>query len=76
MHFLQIVWNPGTEGIQITDSFTIHYYSMMWMLAFIFGWYIMKRIYKNEGQSMEKLDALFMYLGYHDWCPTGSCDLL
>ena len=61
MEFLQIVWNPVSEGIRITENFTIHYYSMMWMLSFVVGWYIMKRIYLNEGQSVEKLDALFMY---------------
>ena len=61
MHFLQIVWDPAAEGIKITDSFTIHYYSMMWMLAFIIGWYIMKRIFKNENQSEDKLDSLFIY---------------
>jgi len=60
MHALQIVWNPSSEGLEIF-GFTIHYYSMMWMAAFILGWYLMKKIYKREGQSNEKLDALFIY---------------
>jgi prolipoprotein diacylglyceryl transferase len=61
MHFLEIVWNPASEGIKITDSFTIHYYSLMWMLAFILGWFITKRIYRNENETDEKLDSLFIY---------------
>jgi len=61
MHFLQIVWDPTSEGINIVGNFTIHYYSMMWMIAFILGWLITKKIYVNEGQSNEKLDSLFIY---------------
>ena len=60
MHALQIVWNPSSEGLEVF-GFTIHYYSMMWMAAFILGWYLMKKIYNREGQSNEKLDALFIY---------------
>lgn len=61
MHFLQIVWNPSSEGIKITDSFTIHYYSLMWIVAFLIGYYIMKKIYKRENETQENLDALFIY---------------
>jgi prolipoprotein diacylglyceryl transferase len=61
MHFLQIVWDPKSDGIPIFGDFKIHYYSMMWMLAFVLGWYIMKKIYKHENQSEEKLDSLFIY---------------
>ena len=61
MHFLQIVWDPASEGINLFGDFTIHYYSLMWMLAFVLGWYIMKKIYLNEQQSEEKLDSLFIY---------------
>ena len=61
MYFLQTVWDPTSDGIAIFGDFKIHYYSLMWMAAFITGWYIMKKIYKNEGQSEEKLDGLFMY---------------
>ena len=61
MRFLQIVWDPTSNGINIFGFFTIHYYSLMWMFAFILGWFIMKKIYKNENQSNEKLDSLFIY---------------
>lgn len=61
MHALQIVWDPASEGINIFGDFKIHYYSLMWMAAFIIGWYIMKKIYKHENQTEEKLDSLFIY---------------
>jgi len=61
MQALQIVWDPSSEGINLFGDFKIHYYSMMWMAAFILGWYIMKKIYKHENQTEDKLDSLFIY---------------
>ena len=61
MNFLQIVWEPASDGIRLFVDFKIHYYSLMWMIAFIFGLQIMKKIYKNEGESESKMDSLFMY---------------
>ena len=61
MNFLQIVWEPASDGIRLFGNFKIHYYSIMWMIAFIFGLQIMKKIYKNEGESESKMDSLFMY---------------
>ena len=58
MHLLYIVWDP----VKYLDLgfFKLHFYSVMWIVAFILGFYIMKRIYKNEGQSEESLDSLFI----------------
>ena len=61
MDFLQIIWEPASDGIQLFGNFKIHYYSMMWIVAFVLGYRIMKKIYTNENQSHEKLDSLFMY---------------
>ena len=61
MEILQFVWDPTSEGISIFGKFTIYYYSLMWMLAFVLGFYIMQIIYKKEGLSMQKLDSLFVY---------------
>jgi prolipoprotein diacylglyceryl transferase len=33
----------------------------MWIVAFVLGYRIMKKIYINENQSEKKLDSLFMY---------------
>lgn len=56
---LNIVWNPS-EGIDL-GFFVIRYYSLMFVIAFVLGWYLMKKIYQREGESIEKLDTLFIY---------------
>ena len=58
-HALHIVWNPS-EGIDL-GFFMIRYYSLMFVIAFGLGWYIMKKIFEREGQSIEKLDSLFIW---------------
>lgn len=54
-----MIWNPS-EGIDL-GFFVIRYYSLMFVIAFGLGWYIMKHIFKNEGESIEKLDTLFIW---------------
>lgn len=56
---LSIVWNP-TEGIDL-GFFVIRFYSLMFVIAFGLGWYIMKRIFERENESLEKLDSLFIW---------------
>ena len=59
MHVLQINWDP-IKSIDL-GFFELHFYSLMWIVAFILGFYITKRIYRNEGLSDESLDSLFIY---------------
>ena len=54
-----IRWNPS-EGLDL-GILTIHYYSLMFLVAFGLGWYVMKSIYTREGIEIEKLDSLFIY---------------
>lgn len=56
---LSIIWNP-TEGIDL-GFFVIRYYSLMFVIAFGLGWYIMKQIFNRENESLEKLDSLFIW---------------
>jgi len=60
MHYLSFVWDPS-EGIDL-GFFLVRYYSLMFVIAFTLGWFITKRIFKNEGESLEKLDSLFIYM--------------
>lgn len=60
MHFLKFIWNPS-KGIDIFGFFTLHYYSLMWIVAFAIGFFVMKKIYKREGLTNESLDSLFIY---------------
>ena len=60
MYFLGFDWNP--EGTLFKLGFIqIKYYNLLWIAAFIVGWFIMKKIFQNEKKSMEKLDSLFIY---------------
>ena len=60
MHFLSFLWDPS-EGINL-GFYTIQYYSLMFVIAFVVGWFITKSIYKNENVSLDKLDSLFIYM--------------
>jgi len=59
IHALNMVWNPS-EGIDL-GFFMIRYYSLMWIVAFGLGFYVMKKIFVREEESLEKLDSLFFY---------------
>ncbi|NCQ15923.1 MAG: prolipoprotein diacylglyceryl transferase, partial [Flavobacteriales bacterium] len=60
MYALKFDWNPIT-GIDIIGNFKLHFYSVMWIVAFMLGWYIMKRIFTKEKVSLDYLDPLFIY---------------
>ncbi len=55
----RIVWNP-IEGIDL-GFFTLHFYSLMFVVAFSLGFYLMRKIYVREGMSMEQLDSVFIH---------------
>ncbi|XLS30152.1 prolipoprotein diacylglyceryl transferase [Flavobacteriaceae bacterium M23B6Z8] len=61
MYFLGITWNPDKALLEI-GSFQLRYYSLMFVLAFGLGWYLMKRIFEREKQPIERLDTLFVYM--------------
>ena len=54
-----MIWNPS-EGIDL-GFFIIRYYSLMFVVAFGLGWYIMKHIFIREKIDLEKLDTLFIW---------------
>jgi phosphatidylglycerol:prolipoprotein diacylglycerol transferase len=51
IHDLHLTWNPS-QGIDL-GFFMIRYYSL--------GWYITKQIFDREGETVEKLDTLFVF---------------
>lgn len=60
MYFLGFNWNP--DDTLFTLGFVqIKYYNLLWILAFVLGWYIMKRIFINENKDQERLDSVFVY---------------
>ena len=56
---LHIIWNPS-EGIDL-GFFMIRFYSLMFVIAFALGWYLTKKIFDREHESVEKLDSLFIW---------------
>jgi len=54
-----IVWDPS-KGIDL-GFFMIRYYSLMYLVAFTLGWYLMKSILEREKMGQKELDAIFMY---------------
>ncbi|MBE99926.1 prolipoprotein diacylglyceryl transferase [Flavobacterium coralii] len=58
-HALSFTWNPS-EGLDL-GFIMVRYYSLMFVVAFGLGWFIMKKIFEREGESIEKLDKLFIY---------------
>ena len=58
--FEAINWNFNPDLFKI-GSFPVKYYSLMYVLAFVVGLELMKRMYKKDGIPVQKLDALFIY---------------
>jgi phosphatidylglycerol---prolipoprotein diacylglyceryl transferase len=57
---LHIVWDPKL-GIEI-GSFVLRYYSLMFVLSFSLGFFIMNYIFKKEKIELKHLDPLFMHM--------------
>ena len=53
-------WAPN-ETIFKIGSFGLHYYSLMFVIAFAVGFYIMKKFYQHEKVSEEYLEPLFIF---------------
>ena len=60
MILLSINWNPSPILFKI-GPLAIRYYSIMFVIAFSLGLYLMKKIFINDKIPLEKLDSLFMY---------------
>jgi len=60
MMLLQIDWNPSPILFKL-GPVAIRYYSLMFVIAFMLGLHLMKKIFINEKISLEKLDSLFIY---------------
>jgi len=61
MYFLKFDWAPSETLFEI-GSFGIHYYSLMFIVAFSLGYYLMKRIFDKEAVPIHYLESLFIYM--------------
>lgn len=60
MKFLSIVWDPSI-GIDL-GFFVVRWYSLMFVVAFVLGLRLMKKVFIEDKIPVEKLDPLFMYV--------------
>ncbi|HHB92957.1 MAG TPA: prolipoprotein diacylglyceryl transferase [Thioploca sp.] len=58
---LSIDWNFNPDVFKI-GNFPVKYYSLMYVLAYVIGLQLMKKIYQKDKISLDKLDPLFMYI--------------
>ncbi|HWJ27855.1 MAG TPA: prolipoprotein diacylglyceryl transferase, partial [Flavisolibacter sp.] len=61
MELIFIRWNINPEIFRI-GGFALRYYSVLFAIAFILGYLLVKRMYQKEGRSLELLHPLFIYL--------------
>lgn len=61
MYLLKILWEPSATLFKI-GSFGIHYYSLMFVIAFVLGFNIMKKMYEKEKVSIETLESMLTYI--------------
>ncbi|MBS9767356.1 MAG: prolipoprotein diacylglyceryl transferase [Flavobacteriaceae bacterium] len=58
---LIVDWNPSPELVKF-GGIAIRYYSLMFVIAFTLGSYIMKKIFIEDQISLDKIDPLFIYV--------------
>lgn len=61
MYSFKILWEPSATIFNIGD-FGIHYYSLMFVIAFSLGFNIMKKMYEKEKVSIETLESMLFYI--------------
>ena len=61
MTFLKIDWAPNEIFISL-GPIAIHWYSIMFIIAFSLGYYIISKIYINYKKPVELVEPLFIYV--------------
>jgi phosphatidylglycerol:prolipoprotein diacylglycerol transferase len=61
MPFNYIIWNVTPQIIDF-GKFEIRYYSLLFALGFVLGYFILLKIFKKQGLTIELLDRLTIYM--------------
>ncbi|RUT79845.1 prolipoprotein diacylglyceryl transferase [Ancylomarina longa] len=57
---LSILWDVDPEIFRL-GPIAVRWYGLLFALGFLLGYYIVERMFKRDGVSLEWLDKLFMY---------------
>ncbi|MBR6083392.1 MAG: prolipoprotein diacylglyceryl transferase, partial [Salinivirgaceae bacterium] len=60
MNQLYIHWHPSPEIFSI-GAFGPRWYGVLFAIAFVVGYYLMKHIFKREGVKLDYIDNLLLY---------------
>ena len=55
-----IIWNPSETLFQI-GSFGVRWYSMFWLIGLTLGYFIVRKLYKDQKLTDEQFEPLFIY---------------
>ena len=61
MHFLIVPWDPNPEIFKL-GSFAVRWYGLLFASSFLFGYFIIRKMFRNEGLADEVLDRLTIYM--------------
>jgi phosphatidylglycerol---prolipoprotein diacylglyceryl transferase len=61
MHFLIIPWDPNPEIFKL-GPFAVRWYGLLFASSFLFGYFIIRKMFRNEGVADEVLDRLTIYM--------------
>jgi len=65
MNFLIIPWDMDPEIFRMTilgHTLAVRWYGLLFASGFVFGYYILRRMFRNEGLKDELLDKLTVYV--------------
>ena len=57
---LYILWNPDLEAFHL-GPITVRWYGLMWIIGFALGYFLVRRLYKEQKIKDELFDPLFIY---------------
>lgn len=55
-----INWQPSADVFTI-GSYSVKWYALMWAIGLISAYFIVRRLYRQQGIEQEKFDPLFLY---------------
>jgi prolipoprotein diacylglyceryl transferase len=60
-YFASIRWDFGPEIFRV-GFFSMRWYGLFFVVSFVLGYYVIRKIYKDEGIPMKELDHLIWYM--------------